>query len=260
MITQQKKKSWTQIEFCGKVFVNANGDIGIGYEIHGTEPMSGSDKACITAQLAKAKAMTALTPGTLVHVQHRFTKAVYTAGANGESGEHWLQEQSHRHFEGRSYLAHKAYCFILLPHGSHRPAISMVGILGKKNLAPKAAIDRVLVRVFEEQVELFRSILAEGGCRLRPLRPCELTGTPTSMGLLEPYSLLSGPGALPLTQDIDNREGLRLGDQHIGILAATDAEQLSGQCSPAIRFEPYSTDKTEYAIAPGAWLGPVLRD
>jgi len=258
MTKEKKKKPWEEIEICGKVFVNANGDIGMGFELTKKEPTSGSYNNCITTQLALAKAMTALAPRTLLQIQHRFTKGIYAAAPDNQPPAHWLQEKSHQHFNGRVYLHHKAYCVILLPHGSHRPAISLISILGKTNLVPKAAIDRALMRLFEDQVGLFTNILEIGGSHLRLLEPRELTGTLTTMGVLEPFSLLSEPDAMPLTQDIDNREGLRLGDKHIGILAVNDAEQLAGQCSPAIRFEPYSTDKTEYAIAPGSWLGPQL--
>lgn len=254
----KKNKLFPRMEFYNGVVISENGDVIQGFEFHGTPGFTRSFDEHLRDKKGCSKALSFLKPDSMLVLQYRYHKRIYSPPTR-DGAPDGLRYGSDLRFKGREYLALHAYLFLIRTAGSFGEAPKLITTLMGKNLVSATARDEIAMRRLKEEGEQFVQVLShETDTAFRPLTSGELMGTRKTMGITEPYAFLSPPGARPEIQDIDNRDGIRVGERHARILAVTDAGQLPAQCSPVMRHDAYSSDVTCFPIEPASYMGALL--
>jgi conjugation system TraG family ATPase len=205
------------------------------------------------------KAIKVLPTNSVLHFQDWYTEARYPIPPD-RADQSFLDRASDRFFEGRSWLAHRAYIYITKRPSGRKAASSASSGLFRKTLVPGDTLSHAAVQEFLDTVGQFQRILEDGKqWELRRLTEADIWSDARTTGLLEQYCFLAAPGETPVIRDIAFDPSLRVGDRHCQLYTLADAEKLPGWCSPQINYDSYSTDKTKFPIGFAAGLGPLLR-
>src|SRR6185312_2584472 len=209
----KKNKILPRMEFWNGVVFTENGDATLGFAFHGTPGAIRTVEEHLRDKLLIGKAFRSLKPGLVLVFQSRYHKCLYSPPQR-EGPPDEVQAANDQRFKGREYLEPHAYLFITQTAGNLGAVPKLIPTLMGQNLVRGTAKDDLAISQFKEQAEQMVQILAhETGNVYRPLTPGEMMGTRNTMGLTEPYALLSVPGAKSEIQDICAREGLRIGDK-----------------------------------------------
>ncbi|HVS95202.1 MAG TPA: TraG family conjugative transposon ATPase [Puia sp.] len=258
-MSRKESGSLPKMEFFEHILINEYGDLTIGFQRNLRESLSSSAEQCDADVNAYTKALKALGPDYIVHVQDRYHRAyVDTPVADGES-KGSLALASSRHFHERPYLEHRSYLFITLTCGSRRPPVGGGSALFRRRLVPRQALDLEKTKKLKQDCLLFARILEENSdIRCRVLEPSEYTGTVDETGLCEQYALLQSPDAPPQTADLEVGPDYRVGNKHVAVYTICDADFLPAECSPFTRYDRYSTERTLFPLGTGAWFGSMI--
>ena len=255
---RKKKKYFHLVEYYEGCTVNECGDVTIGFAWEKAAYDSNSCEELVNIKSGLVKALAVLPAGYVAIFQDRYHRMVYVGAPDGAE-IHELQQCYNRHFDGRRYLQHQAFLFITKPGRELEFSWKVSKVLAKKHFAPETARDLAILREFQVIVERFVLILQqETGNVCRLLTKAELMGTRRTMGLTDPSALIALPGSLPVELDVDNREGVKIGDQYVATLSVSKPVSLPTQTSPVHRHDSYSTDRTDFPMEMAAHMGHQL--
>jgi conjugation system TraG family ATPase len=260
MTKKKKKGALPQMEFSGHLLVGENGDLTMGLEVYKPIQLCSSKEQILKLHDFLVKSLKPLGPGIIVLFQDRYFRRRFSPPSKHELANSDLALINNHHFRERPYLEHRAYVFITRTCGSCRPPVTAVTALVRRRLVPKEAFDPTVLKEHEHTCLLCADFLKKGGIECRPLERWEYTGTKEKTGLWEQFVQLNSPHAPQETADIENNNGLRVGNKHVAVYTLYDAEQLPVECCPYARYDPYSTEKTTFPIGPGAYFGALIND
>lgn len=202
------------------------------------------------------KAIRILPEGTILHKQDCFTRAKYHGDTAGS--DDFLKESSDRFFEGRPFMDHTCYLVITSKAAGRRPASSAFSNLLRKSILP-AKVNSAQYTRLGDVIGQFSKILSDSGyLQVSRLKADELSGSADAPGLLEQYLFLSNGGKRPELKDIMIKPDLKIGENHVQVYTLADTDTMPATCSPKVRYEKYSTDKTNFAIGFATPLGLLL--
>jgi conjugation system TraG family ATPase len=254
----KKNKLFARMDLYNRILYNQNGDVSKAYALETRPGFSRSFEEILRDKQGFVKAFLQLGPGMMLTLQYRYHRRRHSPRLR-ESPSDELQQANDRHYKDRTCLELHAYLIITQTANSIGAAPKLIPTLTGKNLVSATARDELELRRFEERaIQVVRILEQETGIGCRELPAGELMGTRHTMGITEPSGLTASCWAKPEIKDFDNRDGLRIGEEHARIMAVTNASQLPPQCSPVIRYDTYSTDKTCFPIEPGAYMGSLL--
>ena len=235
--------------------LSKQGDFTLAFKLVKPEIFTLSVGQYDALQQAFVKAIRVLPPGSIVHAMDWFTSARFQAGFGADS---FLAHSSDRFFNERPWLQHESYLFLTKRTGRRQDSTSATSSLIRKTLLPAEAIRRTAIQEFRNVVSQFVRILSDSGLiAVSPMGADELWSGPGRAGLLERYCTLSSPDQ-PVLQDIQWKDGLRIGSRPVAMYTLADAEDLPGVCSSTTDYPVYATDTTRYPVGFAAGLGPLL--
>lgn len=238
--------------------VNKLGDACIGLDVEKPELFTLGEADYDNLHVAFVKAIKVLPAGTVLHMQDIYRQERYEVkDLPADAG--FLDRASERFFDGRPFLRHRCRMYLIRrPAGRLKVTSATSGIL-RKTLVPADTLDVKLARDFEVAVRQFCRILEDSQLiRTRRLKTEELVSTRKTAGIIEQYCYLLDEDETPVTRDIGLRDAVRIGGRELAMYTLSDAEQLPGQCSPWVSYEPYSTERTRYPVGFAAGLGLLL--
>jgi conjugation system TraG family ATPase len=241
----------------GDCLLSKQGDFTLPFRMEKPEIFTLSAEQYDGLQQTFVKAIRVLPPNSILHAMDWFTSERYNADLGGE--EHsFLAGSSERFFHERPWLRHESYLFVTRKTGSRRDSTSASSSLLRKTLLPWESISQTMIREFRDVVSQFVRILQDSGLiRIEPLKPEDLWSTPGRAGLLERYCTLCREDQ-PVLQDIQWKDGLRIGNRQGVLYTLADAEDLPGICSSRSDYPVYATDTTRYPVGFASGLGPLL--
>jgi conjugation system TraG family ATPase len=255
----KKNKLFPIKEYCHSCVINESGDITIALATDYQPAFTRSLDELIRDHLGRVKAFLPVGAGVIVNIQHRFFPRYYVAPSR-EGPPDELEQASDRHFDQRLYFDQESYLTFTITGGSFGEPLKMIKTLTRKNLIPLSAKNEAILQEFRDWVEQVKMILQyEAGIGCRYPAKEELMGTRKTAGLTEANGLLAELGSKTVLEDFDTRNGLQVGEKHVRFLAISDASLLPSQCSPTIRYDGHSTDKTCYSVPTGSYFGGLLR-
>jgi conjugation system TraG family ATPase len=238
--------SYPILEYSPEGMLSTNGDFTACFELIKYLLFSLTLGQIESLHQAFVKAIRSLAFGTILHFQDLYIRMPWLP-THGTTAAPFLSQASDRHFEGREWIANLSYCFITLRASGRRSG----------TLLPAAIRRPEQLIAFLHQTRQFQRILEDSGLiKLRPLTLDEMASG-AKPGVVQQYYQLdtNNEGVL---RDIDFRNGLRIGDRSCQLFTLADAERLPDQCSPSVRYEPYSTPATVFPVSYGSLLGPLL--
>jgi len=254
----KKNKLFQRVDHYNGVGVSENGDTILGYAIQAPPGLIRTMEEHIRTKRGLTKTFLQLSPGLMLVFQYRYIKRRYTPPQRDAPTDD-IQTATDEHFKDREHYELYPYLFIIQTAGSAGEPPKLIRTLTGKHLVSATARDDLAIHRFKETAaQLVQLLTQETGIVCRLLTSGELLGTRKTMGLAEFYSLFSPPEAPAEIKDIDDKDGLQLGELYIAILAISNASQLPPQCSPAIRHDAFSTDTTCFPIEPAAYMGALL--
>lgn len=233
--------------------VSKSGDLTVGFEIGKQLLFSHSAEELQTLHQYNTKAIQIFEADTTLHFMDWYRSQKYTP-TKTEEKEDLLTQASQKHFEGRPFREHRAYCFITLRATNRKNSYPLL----QTHLTPEFLLDPNKLRDFEDRISRFQALMTDSKLvTLRRLTGEEMTGTKDKAGLIEQYCTLTEKYS-PVLGDVILEPNLQIGDKPCCLFTLSDAEKLPPQCSSSIRYEPYSTDTTPYPIGFASGLGPFL--
>lgn len=247
------------MEVAQDAIVSKQGDITLAYKVTLPEIFTLSDEEYEALHQAFIKAIKILPKHTVLHKQDWFVREEYAAGFE-EAGESFLSRASERFFNERPFLKHDSYIYLTKMPEARRPSTSVINSLARSHLAAEQVLHPTALQSFEESAGQFQHILAEAGIQLEKLGEDAILSTREQAGIIERYMFLSSGhnrnrGFL---KDIELKEDLKVGANHVQLYALADALDLPALCGSRINYDKYSTDKTKFSVGFAGALGLLL--
>lgn len=171
----------------------------------------------------------------------------------------FLDRSFELHFNERPFLNHFAYLFITKTTKERSRKESNFSILCRGNIIPKEVRDKDAVSRFLESVDQFERILNDSVfIRLERLTTDEIVGTPQRAGLIEKYFSLSQQDTTTLKDIQMSASKMRIGDNILCVHTLSDVDDLPGSVRTDIRYEKYSTDRSDCRLSFAAPVGLTL--
>lgn len=238
------------------VILSKQGDITLAYRITLPEIFTLSDEEYETLHQAFIKAVKVLPKNSILHKQDWFVKETYQADFTGEDSS-FLSRASERFFNERLYLHHGCFIFLTKTPDGRRASTSVINSLTRPNLVPEQTLDRAALQSFEDSAGQFAHILSEAGIKVERLKEDAIKSSRDQPGVIERYLFLS-PGGKDFIRDLQLKEELRVGTNHVQIYTLADVQDLPALCGSRINYDKYSTDKTKFSVGFAATLGLLL--
>lgn len=171
----------------------------------------------------------------------------------------FLDRSFELHFNERPFLNHFAYLFITKTTKERSRKESNFSILCRGNIIPKEVRNKDAVSRFLESVDQFERILNDSVfIRLERLTTDEIVGTPQRAGLIEKYFSLSQQDTTTLKDIQMSASKMRIGDNILCVHTLSDVDDLPGSVRTDIRYEKYSTDRSDCRLSFAAPVGLML--
>ena len=237
------------------LILSHSGDVTMGFVCNLPEIFTLSNEEYEAFHLAWIKAIRMLPKHTVLHKQDWFIERQYAARFSDPEAS-FLSRSSECFFNERPFLDHSCYLFITKKPSGRKTSSSLFSNLFKRTLVPELPMHAELVQDFLDSAGQFRRILEDSGfVTLHRLKNEELLSTGKRAGTIEKYIRLS---EAPVLKDIQFRDGIQVGDQHVQLFTLSSAEDLPSLCGSRINFEKYSTDKTKFSVGFASALGQLL--
>ncbi len=174
-------------------------------------------------------------------------------------GRDFLKAASDGYFEGRAFLRHRCFVFLTKRPAGRRKVSSGTSALLRKTLVPEGTLDTAGYQQLEDAMAHFSRILSDSGLiGIRRIRGTELVSSGKKAGLIERYCFLLDDEEAPVLQDVQLKDGIRIGDQEVCYFSLADLEHFPARCSPSIGYARFSTERNRYPIGMTAGLGMLL--
>jgi conjugation system TraG family ATPase len=246
------------LEVADDCIVSKMGDVTVCLEVGKPEIFTLSPEEYERLHGSFVKAMKLLPQGTVFHMQDIYIKEKYRADRAKLAGT-FLESASERFFDGRPFLRHTCRIFLTCRPEGRRAVSSATSGLLRGRLVPSDTLNAMTVHEFEDSVSQFSRVLTDSKMvTVRRIPTTELTSTPKKAGVIEQYCYLSDEGDELLVRDIDLGSDLRIGDRHCQLFTLADTEHLPSRCAPAVKYAPYSNERSKLYVGFAAGMGLLL--
>lgn len=238
--------------------LSKNGDITVAFELTLPEIFSLSREDYEAIHQNWVKAIRLLPKHSVLHKQDWFCGATYKPENNNNKAS-FLAIKAENHFKGRPYLNHRCYLMLTKKPVGRKLSTSVFNNLIRHTIVPEETINKNRLQSFLDTAGQFQKILSEGGfIKLKKLSSEEITGAESKPGLLEQYLYLLSPDDKPVLKDIELKPEWKIGESFLKLFTLADTQNLPAACSPWIRFDKYSTDKTKFPVGFASPIGHLL--
>lgn len=241
--------------------VSKAGDVTIAYRVELPEIFTLSDQDYEALHQTLIKAIKVLPKHSIFHKQDWFAEAKYVADFETFSDEErsFLSRSSERFFNERPYLDHQCYIMITKKPDGRKTGSSLFSNLLRKSIVPDQVLRPQMLQDFLDSAGQFERILQDSGyIKLKRLTDFDLAGSDEHNGLIERYLNLQTSDKNILLNDIDFKNGIKIGNNHCQLFTLADAADLPPLCGSRINFDRYSTDKTKFSVGFASPLGQLL--
>lgn len=238
--------------------LSKQGDITVGYKVTLPELFTLSNRDYEAIHQAWVKAIRVLPKHSIFHKQDWFVGSKYKADFAKED-QSFLTLSSERFFNERPFLDHTCYLFLAKKPGGRKPANSLLSNLIRRSIVPEQAIKSYFLQDFLDACGQFKQIVEDSGfVRLQRLSNEELYSTSKKAGAIERYCFLLEDEKDVVIKDIELKEGIKVGNQHVQLFTLSDAQELPAFCGSRINYDRYSTDRTKFSVGFASPLGQLL--
>ncbi len=240
------------------LIVSKQGDVTLVFECELPEifTLSGADYE--TLHQAFVKAIKVLPKFSILHKQDWFIQSAYEANFLKDDTS-FLTRSSERFFNERPFLDHRCYILLTKKAVGRKPSSSIFSSLIRSSIVPEFSLNPVLVQDFLDSAGQFKRILEDSNfIKLRRLKDSELLSQQNKAGLIEKYCFLTEGEQVPVIRDMQLKNNLQIGNQHLQLYTLGAAEDLPAMCGSRISYDKYSTDKTKFSVGFAATLGQLL--
>lgn len=240
------------------MIVSKQGDVTLVFECALPEifTLSGADYE--TVHQAFVKAIKVLPKFSILHKQDWFIQSAYEANFIKDDTS-FLTRSSERFFNERPFLDHRCYLLLTKKAVGRKPSSSLFSNLIRPSIVPEFTLNPVLVQEFIDSAGQFKRILEDCNfIKLRKLKDHELLSQQNKAGLIEKYCFLTEGERVPVIRDMQLKNNLQIGNQHLQLYTLGAAEDLPAMCGSRINYDKYSTDKTKFSVGFAATLGQLL--
>jgi conjugation system TraG family ATPase len=258
MMEKQLKDIFPILAIEHDCIISKQGDLTIVFQAFLPEIFTLSDDEYELLHQCWIRAIKLLPKESVVHKQDWFLDAVAQVGEQ-QNGNLFLARAAGRHFNGRPFLRHDCYLCLTRKAAQRKAASSLFSSLLRPSIVPQDLLEPANLHDFLALAMRFKRLLEDSKLiQLRQLPSSELESQVKKAGLIERYCFLSPHEDRLLYQDLELREGLRIGTEKIAIYTLGDAADLPSACGPRLTYDSYSTDKTRFPISFAASLGLLL--
>ena len=238
--------------------LSKQGDLTVGYKVALPELFTLSDKDYEAFHQAWVKAIKVLPKHSIFHKQDWFIRSKYKPDFSKED-QSFLSLGSERFFNERPFLDHTCYLYLTKKPAGRKPANSLLSNLLRRSLVPEQAIKPHFLQDFIDTCGQFKQILEDSGLvRLQRLANRELFSVNEKAGAIERYCFLLEDEKEATIRDIELRDGVKIGSQHVQLFTLSDAQELPAFCGSRINYDRYSTDRTKFSVGFASPLGQLL--
>lgn len=240
------------------MIVSKQGDVTLVFECALPEifTLSGADYE--TIHQAFVKAIKVLPKFSILHKQDWFIQSAYKANFIKDDTS-FLTRSSERFFNERPFLDHRCYLLLTKKATGRKPSSSLFSSLIRPSVVPELSLNPVLVQEFIDSAGQFKRILEDCNfIKLRRLKDGELLSQQHKAGFIEKYCFLTEGEQVPVIRDMQLKNNLQIGNQHLQLYTLGAAEDLPAMCGSRINYDKYSTDKTKFSVGFAATLGQLL--
>lgn len=241
------------------LMVSKNGDLGLAFRITYPEIFVQSENSYATCLEAIFSAVKNLGEGFLVHKQDFFIEDTYEPDFSYIEDNDFVLRQNEVNLEGRPFLDHKGYLYVILPSSDPTKRNSTASSLFKRmNLSDNLVKGKALAN-FQEKVKGFvRTVNQSRLFTIRKLDRDQIVGTKETMGLLNEYFTLSFEDRN--LYDITSLDGsFRVGNKASQTFVINELDQYPQELPPIVSYRDYSTDRTQMPASYGLNFGLNLR-
>lgn len=236
--------------------VSKNADITAAFSVELPEIFTLSPSEYSTLHLLWIKAMKVLPAYSIIHKQDWFLKENYTPDFEKESS--FLSRSFQLHLNERPFLNHYCYLFLTKTTKAQSRMQSNFSTLCRNFIVPKEVSTETFLR-FAESVDQFERILNDSGMiKISRLSDDEIIGTQQRSGIIEKYLSLSQDDQCMLEDITITANELKIGDKRVCLHTLSDPEDLPGTVDSTIRYQPFSTENTDYKLSFSAPVGLLL--
>lgn len=186
---------------------------------------------------------------TIVHKQDYFVTRKYHSLKNNDN---FFDNAYNNHFYGREYLDHDCYLFITKTTKNRMQQKSNYSGLSRR-LIPKELTHNNTIELFLDSVSQFESIL--NGSEFIHL---DRLSDDTLIDMLEFYFTLNSDSEVRSLEDLDFRDGLKVGSNHLCLHTISNTEDLPLETGTSLRYDSFSTDKSSCMLSFASPLGILL--
>ena len=238
--------------------ISKDADITVAYRVELPEVFTLTRAEYEALHSTWAKAVRVLPNYSIVHKQDIFIEESYRPDICRDDLS-FLSRSFERHFNERPYLNHTCYLFLTKTTKEHSRTTSSFNALTRGFIIPKEMQDKDIVARFLECCGQFERIVNDSGLlRMVRLTDEEITGTETSVGIIEKYFSLSQEDTTSL-QDITLGAGeMKIGDNVLCLHTLSETEDLPSSVGTDSRYERLSTDRSDCRLSFAAPIGILL--
>lgn len=238
--------------------LSKNGDITLAFQVELPEIFTLADQDYENLHQTFIKACKVLPKHSVFHKQDWFLEKKFKPVEQGEN-QSFLGRAADRYFNGRRFLDHSCYIYLIKKPDGRKLSTSMFSNLLRPSIVPEQTLKPRLLQEFIDAAGQFKRIVEDSGfIKLRRLTDIELSSEDRSIGIIEQYCFLSDNDQSILMKDILLKEELQIGDQHAQLYTLGDVADLPAQCGSQIHYDKYSTDRTKFSIGFASTLGQLL--
>lgn len=202
------------------------------------------------------KAIKMLPDYSIFHKQDIYIEQLYTPKFEG-ADQSKITGFFEKHFIERPYLNHKCYITLTKSYPIEMRKTSLFTTLCHGVVRNNAMKDDGY-KNFVDKVEQIEHVLNESPFfSLKRMRYDDLVSNGTKTGLIERYLYAHFEDSSTIG-DIELTDGLKIGQKFFNCLTIDKLDQLPPQVSSSRKYEPYSTEATEFNVSFGSSLGLSL--
>lgn len=238
--------------------ISKDADITLCFTIHLPELFTVASAEYEAMHSAWHKAVKTLPDYTVVHKQDWYIKENYSPDIADENLS-FLGKSYQQHFNERPFLNHYCYLFITKTSKERMRTQSNFSSLCKGLFIPKEVRDRENMNQFMESVAQFERIINDSGfIQLERLNEENIIGNDKKQGLLQQYMTLSRDAGTPMQDIALGSEEVRIGNKRLCLHNLSDTDDLPSKVSTDIRYEKFSTDRSDCLLSFASPVGLLL--
>lgn len=236
------------------LMVTKNADVVIAFEITYPEIFKVTEVSYTQAFESLMSAVRSLGEDYLVHKQDFFFEDTYQANHSYNVTNDYIIAKNEENLEGRRFLDHKGFVYVILPASSPLSRDSTASALFRSHVVGKQLTKKKRVSGFREKVKSFSSSINQSRVMsVRQLNRSEIVGEKNKPGLLNHYFSLSFTDNN--LHDISTARYLTIAENNTTTFVINDLDQFPADLEPIVSFRDFSTDRTKVPASYGLAFG-----